>query len=203
MPTIMTPMLQVARASVTCALFGHKVHHTRITSDACAPCARCGAAILDQGNGVSRVAHTLSCFFGKHHYDPIATRAAHHEYVCEKCGHSLLFELARDPYAGHGKFKKGVSYACGLFGHRVHVVATGSKATEYACLCGHPFVKARGALTVIRHPLACVLLGHFVTVNEVRGDWVEYVCRRCGHPFHFRRAAFGQLESDVRQEPDE
>ncbi len=203
MPTIMTPMSQVARASVGCALFGHKVHHTRITSDACTPCARCGAAILDQGNGVSRVAHTLSCFFGEHHYDPIATRAAHHEYVCEECGHSLLFDLARDPYAGHGKFKKGVSYACALFGHRVHVVGTGSKATEYACLCGHSFVKAQGALTVIRHPLACLLLGHFVTVNLVRGDWAEYVCRRCGHPFHFRRAAFGQFESDVQQGTDE
>lgn len=195
----MTRMLPVARASVRCALFGHKVHHTRIDGDACTPCARCGTTILDQGDSVSRIAHTLSCFFGKHNYVPIATRAAHHEYVCEKCGHSLLFEFARDPYARHGKFKKRVSYGCGLFGHRVHVVTAGPKATEYACLCGHSFVKAQRALTVIRHPPACVLLGHFVTGNEIRGDWAEYVCRRCGHPFYFRLAAFGRVESDLQQ----
>ncbi len=199
----MTAMLPVARASIGCALFGHKVHHTRIASDACTPCARCGAAILVQGSGVSHLAHTLSCFFGKHYYDPIATRAAHHEYVCEKCGHSLLLELARDSYAGMGKFRKRVSYACGLFGHRVHVVATGSKATEYACLCGHSFVKAQRALKLIRHPLACVLLGHFVAINQIRDDWAEYVCRRCGHPFYFRLAAFSQIESDLRQVPYE
>jgi DNA-directed RNA polymerase subunit RPC12/RpoP len=200
-PTIMTPMLPVARASARCTLFGHRVHHTRIASDAGTACARCGAAILDQDYSVSRVTHTLSCFFGRHHYVPIARRAAHHEYVCEKCGHPLLFELARDPYAGHGKFKKRVNYACGLFGHRVHVVAAGLNATEYACRCGHSFVKTQRALTVIRHPLACVLLGHFVTFNEIRGEWAEYICRRCGHPFCFSLAAFGPLESDLEQRP--
>ena len=193
-PTITSPTWPVPQTSFSCALLGHRVHHTRIATDACTSCARCGAAILDQGRGVSRIAHSLSCFFGKHCYVPIATRAAHHEYVCEKCGHSLLFELARDPYAGHGKFKKRVSYGCGLFGHRVHVVTTGSNATEYACRCGHPFVKAEGTFTVIRHPLACVLLGHCVIANEIRGHWAEYVCRRCGHPFYFRQGAFGQGE---------
>lgn len=197
MPAIKSAKLAAAHSSVRCTLLGHKVHHTRIAGDAGAPCARCGAAILDQANNVSRVAHTLSCFFGRHHYISIATRAAHHEYLCEKCGHSLLFELACDPYAGHGRFKKRVSYACGLFGHRVHVVTTGSEVTEYACLCGHPFVKAQSALTIIRHPLACVLLGHFVAVNDTRGPWAEYLCRRCGHPFYFRLAAFDQRESGL------
>src|SRR5688572_30154087 len=122
-PTIITPILPVARASGMCALFGHKVHHTVISRRARTPCARCGAAILDRSKSVSRVAHTLSCFFGKHQYQPIATREGHHEYVCEKCGHSLLFEVSRDPYASLGNFEKRVNYACGLFGHRVHVVA--------------------------------------------------------------------------------
>jgi DNA-directed RNA polymerase subunit RPC12/RpoP len=189
-PSIVASMSPVASASVGCLLFGHRVHYTSIAIDGYTPCARCHAPILEQGNSVSRVAHTLSCFLGKHNYISIATRAAHHEYVCEKCGHSLLFELARDPYAIPRKFKKRVSYACGLFGHRVHFVATGSKATEYACQCGHPFIKAQRSLTVIRHPLACVLLGHFVAVNEIRGDWAEYVCRRCGHPFYFRLERF-------------
>ena len=199
-PTTKTRMLPGARRSVRCALFGHKVHHTRINSDGCTPCARCGDAILDRGHNVSRVAHTLSCFFGKHHYVPIAKRAAHNEYVCGKCGHPLLFESARDPYLSHRKFSKRVSYGCGLFGHRVHVVATRSKATEYACRCGHSFVKAKGFLKVIRHPLACVLLGHFVAANESRGSWAEYVCRRCGHPFYFRldaRAAESDLHGSL------
>jgi DNA-directed RNA polymerase subunit RPC12/RpoP len=197
-PTLVTPGLADARPSVTCALFGHKVHFTRIAADRCTSCARCGAAILDQSNSVSRLAHTLSCFFGTHHYVRIAARASHHEYVCEKCGHSLLLELARDPYLSRGKFKKRVSYACGLFGHRVHIVGTRSRATEYACVCGHPFVKAQRALTVIRHPLACVLLGHLVTFTEIHGNWTEYVCRRCGHPFYFRLAAIDELNSDLQ-----
>ena len=195
----MTPTLPDACASAGCVLLGHKVHYTQIAGDARTPCARCGAAIPGQGNSVSRVAHTFSCFFGKHLYFPIATRADHHEYVCEKCGHSLLFESARDPYAGRGKFEKGVSYACGLFGHCVHVVAEGANTTEYACRCGHPFVKARGALTLIRHPLACVLLGHYVTADVIRGGWAQYVCRRCGHPFYFVLAEKGRPEPGPRQ----
>jgi DNA-directed RNA polymerase subunit RPC12/RpoP len=132
-----------------------------------------------------------------HNYTPLATRAAHNEYVCDKCGHTLLFQSARDPYASQGKFKKRVNYACGLLGHRVHAVATGSKTTEYACLCGHPFIKASATLRMIRHPPACVLLGHFVTLNQIRGDWAEYVCRRCGHPFCFKFAAVDPIDSDT------
>ncbi len=193
----------VARDSVTCLLFGHKVHHTKVASGAGTPCARCGVPMLDQGNSVSRVAHSLSCFFGKHHYTPIATRATHHEYVCEKCGHSLLLELNHDPYAGTQNFEKRVRYECGIFGHRVHVVATGSRGTEYACVCGHPFLKARGALTLIRHPLACVLLGHFISLNENLGEWAQYVCRRCGHPFYFRIAASTESNLILEQETNE
>jgi DNA-directed RNA polymerase subunit RPC12/RpoP len=189
----MTPSLSVALASARCVLFGHSVHHTRIDGDA-GTCARCGNAILDQGTTVSHVSHTLSCFFGRHHYIRVANRKAHHEYVCERCGHPLLFELFRDPYARQGTFEKRVSYACGLLGHRVHVVATRSNATEYACVCGHSFVKAEKGMTVIRHPLACVVRGHFITANETRGEWAEYVCRRCGHPFCFKIAGFARRE---------
>ena len=194
-PTIITNIMPVVGASATCKLLGHKVHHTTIAKDSATRCVRCGTAILDRGHGVSRVAHTLSCFFGWHHYIAVASRAAHNEYVCERCGHPLLFELARDPYSSHDKFKKKVNYLCGLFGHRVHIVETGSKTTEYACRCGHSFVKTQKALTLIRHPPTCVVLGHFLTVNEIRGEWTEYVCIRCGHPFCFRLATCGQLEN--------
>jgi len=198
-PSIMTSRLPVARASSRCALFGHRVHHSRIAGDGGTPCVRCGSPILYKGNSISHVCHSLSCFFGRHHYVHASTRASHHEYVCERCGHPLLFESGSDPYASQGKFKKRVSYACGLLGHRVHVVATGPKATEYACLCGHSFIKAKRAITVIRHPLACVALGHFVKVNEIRGEWAEYVCCRCGHPFCFKISGFGRIESDLEQ----
>jgi predicted RNA-binding Zn-ribbon protein involved in translation (DUF1610 family) len=199
MPGIKSANLPAAHSSVRCTLLGHKVYHTRIASEACTACTRCGAAILDRGHRGSRIAHTLSCFLGTHHYVPIATRAAHHEYICEKCGHSLLFESARDPYEGSIRFKKRVNYACGLFGHHVHVVATGLKATEYACQCGHSFVKTQAALTMIRHPLACVLLGHLVTANQIRGHWAEYTCRRCGHPFYFKLDGFCAPQSNPEQ----
>ena len=195
--TAMAPASSATRASLRCLLFGHKVHHTRIATNTDTPCARCSSAILDQDRGVSRIAHTLSCFFGSHHYVLIATRSAHHEYVCEKCGHSLLFESDRDPYRSRSSFAKRVSYGCGLFGHRVHVVEPRSNATEYACGCGHPFLKASADLSVIRHPLACVLLGHFIAVNDIRAPWAEYLCHRCGHPFYFKLAGISQRESEL------
>lgn len=185
-PTAINSVLPVASTSAVCILLGHRVHHTRIDEALGTRCVRCEAPILGQDEGVSRVAHTLSCFFGWHYYVAVAQRAAHNEYICERCGHPLLFALARDPYSSDGKFKKKVNYFCGLFGHRVHVVRTGSETTEYACRCGHSFVRRQRGLKVIRHPLSCVLLGHFVAINEIRGEWAEYTCHRCGHPFCFR-----------------
>lgn len=198
-PNIMTRVLPVVSASVRCTLLGHKVHHTTIAKDSSTQCVRCGAAILDQNHAVSRVAHTLSCFFGWHHYVSVGTRADHNEYVCERCGHPLLFESARDPYSIQDKFRKKVNYACGLLGHRVHVVETRSKTTEYACRCGHSFIKEQKSLSVIRHPLACMTLGHYVTVNEIRDHWTEFVCVRCGHPFCFKLAGGRPPETDLEQ----
>ena len=195
-PTTINSLLPVASASAVCTLLGHKVHHTSIDEDLGARCVRCDAAILGWDESVSRVAHTLSCFLGWHHYIPVTQRAAHNEYVCERCGHPLLFALARDPYSRDGKFKKKVNYFCGLFGHRVHVVRTGTETTEYACRCGHSFAKRQTALTVIRHPLTCVLMGHLVAINEIRGGWAEYLCLRCGHPFCFRLANAHKVKSN-------
>ena len=187
--TNMTRGLAVARFSAKCTLLGHKVDHTRIARNSPTPCVRCGAAILAQGPTASRLAHTLSCFFGWHHYVVCGKHGQHNEYVCERCGHPLLFELGSDPYSSHNEFKKKVSYLCGLMGHRVHIVKNDSKATEYACRCGHSFLKAQSDLKVIRHPLKCVVLGHYVIVNDIRDLWAEYVCLRCGHPFCFKLTA--------------
>lgn len=188
--------LALVAASVRCALLGHKVHHTRIAKDSETLCVSCGTAILDSGQTPSRVAHTLSCFFGWHHYIPVGRRADHNEYVCERCGHLLLFKSAHDPYAEHLQFKKKVNYLCGLLGHRVHVVETRSQITEYACRCGHSFIKETESLTVIRHPPACVMLGHLISFNQTRSEWVEYVCLRCGHPFSFKLAASAEVKSN-------
>ena len=44
-----------------------------------------------------------------------------------------------------------------------------------------------GRQQVVRHPMACELLGHWVSFVETRGAWSEYACRTCGHPFLFKR----------------
>ena len=177
-----------ASAALTCLLLGHKVDYTSVAENSGAQCVRCSTAILGWGDRMTRVAHTLSCFFFSHNYIRVAQRAAHNEYVCEKCGHPLLFEITHDPYSTQNRFDKRVNYGCGTFGHRVHVVETGSRTTEYACRCGHSFVKKQTALNVIRHPLKCVLFGHLIAMHRMRDAWAEYLCLRCGHPFCFRRA---------------
>ena len=229
LPVARADSLPTASRSAICRLFGHSVHHTKIAGapgstvvrcalgqlgapvarvalgqlgeqgEPGALCTRCGDAILDLGNHFSHVTHTLSCFFGGHHYVLVASRTGHREYVCERCGHPLLFERDHDPYAGEANFKKRVSYGCGLFGHRVHVVATRSNVTEYACVCGHSFVKTKSGMNVIRHPLACMAWGHFISLHEIRGEWAEYVCRRCGHPFCFKLEGFASHESTQEQ----
>ena len=189
--TTVNPSLPDSPAKAACSLLGHRVDHTTIVGSNDTACTRCGAAILNRNEKVSRLAHTLSCFFGSHHYLPVAQRAGHNEYVCERCGHPLLFELARDPYSRHRKFNKRVNYGCGIFGHRVHVVATGLETIEYACRCGHSFIKEEKGLNVVRHPLKCVMMGHLVAINQMRGGWAEYRCLRCGHPFCYKLATAG------------
>ena len=56
---------------------------------------------------------------------------------------------------------------------------------EYACHCGHSFVHQPRSRHVVRHPLACVLLGHWVSFVGARAAFSEYACQRCGHPFLF------------------
>jgi DNA-directed RNA polymerase subunit RPC12/RpoP len=44
--------------------------------------------------------------------------------------------------------------------------------------------------------MRCVVLGHYITINDTRGEWAEYVCLRCGHPFCFKLNAY-ELEPDL------
>jgi DNA-directed RNA polymerase subunit RPC12/RpoP len=187
---------------LSCALWGHHVdNHVFRQSDTNHRQCRCGADYLGEDLSVTRVRHTLSCFLGKHHYEKLADRDGCHEYVCTQCGHPLLFEAAHDPYAAFATFKKKVRYLCGLFGHRAKHVATRHGYEEYACFCGHSFLKLAGGTStfafsatvdkdvaprrVIRHPAICVIAGHFIHFLATRGGYAEYVCINCGHPFCF------------------
>ena len=103
--------------------------------------AAAGPNTWREDRSITRVRHTLSCFLGKHDYEKLADRDGCHEYVCTQCGHPLLFEAEHDPYAASPTFKKKVRYLCGLFGHRARHVATRNGYQEYACFCGHSFLK--------------------------------------------------------------
>ena len=165
---------------VVCRLFGHRATST-------GPC-RCGAAILPADGTHTRIRHVLSCFFLGHNYVGMDTRDGHHEYACLECGHPLLFRVATDAYAGRGPFLKKVRYLCNLFGHRVHTVAQRAGATEYACHCGHSFLRPARGLVRVTHPLVCLVAGHFVRFVDHRGGYAEHVCTSCGHTFCFRAA---------------
>lgn len=171
---------------LSCALWGHHVdNHVFKQADTRERRCRCGSHYLAEDRSITRVRHTLSCFLGKHHYEKLADRDGCHEYVCVQCGHPLLFPAGHDPYARATTFRKKVRYLCGLFGHRAQHVATRDGFEEYACFCGHSFLKEHKVSGTIRHPMICVVFGHFIHFLANRGGYAEYVCRNCGHPFCF------------------
>ena len=170
----------MSMAAVTCSLFGHRAG----TTGSC----RCGTPILPKDGERTRIRHVLSCFFLGHNYERMATRNEHHEYACRHCGHPLLFPVATDPYATREAFAKKVRYLCNLFGHRVHTVTRRAGATEYACHCGHSFLRDAEGLARVTHPLVCVVAGHFVRFVEDRNGYAEHVCTNCGHTFCFAAA---------------
>jgi len=174
------------RTRLACKLWGHHVDNRSFRQKAGSQrSCRCGEPYLMTDGSHTRVRHTLSCFLGHHTYVRMADRDGHHEYACLQCGHPLMFAAEGDPYAAAGIFKKKVRYLCGLVGHHVHRVTSRDESVEYACHCGHSFLKAEGPIQVIRHPLICVAAGHFVRYVCSRAGYSEYVCRNCGHPFCF------------------
>lgn len=172
---------------MSCRVWGHHVdNHAFRRRPSHARTCRCGERYLLTDGSVTRVRHTLSCFFGHHTYQPLARRDRHHEYVCVDCGHPLVFAEDSDPYVARPEFTKKVRYLCGLFGHRVHHVTARDGFNEWTCGCGHSFLRSmQGEERVIRHPMICVAAGHFVRYVESRSGYSEYVCRNCGHPFCF------------------
>lgn len=171
---------------LSCRLWGHRVHNAVFRQETIdGRRCRCGVPYLFENGSDTRVRHTLSCFLRHHTYERLTDRHAHHEYVCIRCGHPLLFRSDTDPYAARSQFRKKVRYLCGLFGHRVHTVAERNGCVEYACGCGHTFLKPVNGLARVTHPLACVTRGHLIHFVERRAGFAEYVCRTCGHPFCF------------------
>jgi hypothetical protein len=197
-------------AKFACFLWGHHVdNHVFKQASGDGRRCRCGSAYLAEDRSITRVRHTLSCFLGKHDYEKLADRHGCHEYVCRQCGHPLLFDAARDPYAASPNFKKKVRYLCGLFGHRVRHVVTRDGLEEYACFCGHSFLKsveeaAPSHVDKLRHPAICVMSGHFIRFLARRGGYAEYVCVNCGHPFCFAYRAAHQANAldCARDSPD-
>ena len=162
-----------------CLLFGHRAGNRR---------CRCGTEVLSVDGSYSHIRHNLLCFFGGHRYRLAGTREAHNEYVCIQCGHPLLLLRHSDRLPGRGVFKKYIHYACGPLGHCVHLVATRDGLNEYACYCGHSFLKEQPGISKIRHPWICLLSGHSVRYLGRRFGHAEFLCRNCGHPFYFGHA---------------
>ena len=175
-----------------CAVWGHEVDNHRFLEEPGERRCRCGTSYLGRDGSLTHVRHTLSCFLGHHTYRKLIERDGHTEYVCVQCGHPLLFQAENDPYRASAVFNKKVRYLCGLLGHRVASVTERDGCVEYACHCGHTFLKSERDLRMIRHPLICVALGHYVRYVTSRGDHDEFVCVNCGHPFCFTPAASAQ-----------
>lgn len=166
---------------ILCLLFGHQAGNRR---------CRCGAEVLSAGGSYAHIRHNLTCFFGGHRYRLAGARDDHNEYVCIACGHPLLLLRESDGRPRHGVFKKYIHYSCGLLGHRVRLVALRDGFSEYACDCGHSFLKEAQGLLKIRHPWICLLSGHSVRFLRRRGGHAEFLCRNCGHPFLWDRQPY-------------
>jgi hypothetical protein len=175
---------------LSCALWGHVVDNQvfRRRPGRDRRC-RCGADYLGEDGVSTHVRHTLSCFLRHHTYVRLADRDGVHEYVCVRCGHPLVFPAGSDRFADRTQFVKKVHYACGLVGHRVSVVAERDGFVEYACHCGHSFLKPATGERTIRHPLTCFFRAHRIRFLTRRAGYAEYVCEDCGHPFCFARPA--------------
>jgi predicted RNA-binding Zn-ribbon protein involved in translation (DUF1610 family) len=109
-------------------------------------------------------------------------------FGCDARGSSRVC-LCGSAYLQNGgeetRIRHTVSCFTNLFGHRVHAVTERAGFSEYACECGHNFLKRAQRLKRVTHPLICPLVGHFVSHVEQRGSYGEYVCRNCGHTFLF------------------
>jgi len=170
---------------LACKLVGHRVSHLFSATKGANRSCVCGIRFLAENESETRVRHHVPCFLGGHSYIKMCERDEHCEYVCVQCGHPLLFAARTSAYARKETFRKKVRYLCNLLGHRVHRVAERDGLVEYACDCGHSFLKRRQVEDKITHPLVCLFSGHFIRFVTRRAGYSEYLCRNCGHTFCF------------------
>ncbi len=167
-----------------CRVLGHRVINRRFDEGRGRVLfCPCGEPLLRKDGAVVHVRHDLCCFLGGHSYTKTGERDGHCEYICNRCGHPLLFEQKTSPYAKRQYFHKGVRHRCNLVGHRVHIASERCGLTEYVCHCGHSFLLKAKEKTKVRHPLVCVLTGHRINLLTLRNGHLEFRCRDCGHPF--------------------
>lgn len=187
-------------ARLSCAFWGHAVDNEifRRAAGRARRC-RCGSEYLPEDGTPTHVRHTLSCFLRHHTYTRLADRDGVHEYVCVRCGHPLVYPASADPFASRERFAKKVRYACGLLGHRVSAVAERDGFVEYACHCGHSFLKAAHGERKVRHPLICFFTAHRIRFLARRCGFAEYVCTDCGHPFCFADPVLDPVNQSARR----
>lgn len=161
-----------------CFLLGHHFDNRVLTGE-----CQCGEPLIDANGASVHVRHNLVCLLGGHTYAKLSERNGHGEYVCEDCGHPMLFAIGDSPYASRAHFRKFVRPQCGLGGHDVHAVTERGGMTEYACHCGHSFLLPNQALKVVRHPLICFFTGHRIKPFAREDGVREFRCENCGHPF--------------------
>ncbi len=130
-----------------------------------------------------RLGHVLSCFFHGHVYEHLSQRDNYNEYACIHCGHPLLFKSSEDEFSNQNQFTKKVRYQCNFSKHLVKLVCFRNGFHEYACFCGHSFLKKQSDLEIIEHPQICTWIGHVVQEVCHRSGVFEYVCKNCGHTF--------------------
>lgn len=176
-----------------CFLLGHHFDN-RATTDQC----HCGQALRQADCSAVHVRHNLACLLGGHKYEKIGERDGHGEYVCESCGHPMLFAIGVSPYASQDRFHKFVRPRCGLGGHSVHAVTTRNGMTEYACDCGHSFLLPQKELTKVRHPLICLFTGHSIRPFARLDGVPEFRCENCGHPFCLTAKPTTKSETDAK-----
>ena len=165
-------------ARFACFLLGHHFDNRTRTGQ-----CQCGEPLIDAKGASVHVRHNLACLLSGHTYEKIGERDKHCEYVCEACGHPMLFAIGVSPYAHKNHFRKFVRPQCGLGGHDVHAVTERGGMTEYACHCGHSFLLLQKALRKVRHPLICLLTGHAIKPFAREDGVREFRCENCGHPF--------------------
>jgi hypothetical protein len=181
----------------TCLLLGHHFDNGASYAGTAGHC-HCGEALMRADRSAVHVRHNLSCLLGGHTYEKIGERDDHCEYVCESCGHPMLFAIGISPYSREEHFRKFVQPRCGLGGHPVHIVTTRGGMTEYACDCGHSFLLPQNDLTKVRHPLICLLTGHSIKPFARRGKAQEFRCENCGHPFCLTAKPSDRNEADTK-----